>query len=98
MPKRGTLPRGRFFARWRVYLIGPDGRETSKKAEKVIDRDVAQDLGFELSYDGPLTKTDARNVVEKLIRDSNAAPARFNPKATFGELAEEYVELNKPNG
>lgn len=98
MPKRGKLPRGRFFARWRVYVRGADGRETSKKAEKIIDRDLAVELGFDLGYDGPLNKTDARQVLDKLIRDTNANPAAtLNAKMTFGELAREYVELNKPN-
>jgi len=40
MPKRGKLTRGRFFGRWRVYFRGADGREHSKKAEKIIDRDL----------------------------------------------------------
>lgn len=97
MPKRGKLPRGRFWARWRVYLRTPDG-EKSKRAEKIIDRDVAEKMGFALDYAGPLNKTDARNVLEKLIRETNAMPAAaFNAKATFGELAREYVDLNKPN-
>lgn len=37
MPKRGKLPRGRFFARWRVYFRGEDGAERSKKAGNVTD-------------------------------------------------------------
>ncbi len=97
MPKRGKLPRGRFFGRWRVYFRGQDGREQSKKAERVIDRDVAEKIGVELSYDGPLKKTDARRVLEKLIRDSTASPAPFNARTIFAELAREYIDLNKPN-
>ncbi len=97
MPKRGKLPRGRFFARWRVYFRGEDGRWKSKKAEKIVDRDLAEKRGFELRYDGPLTKTDARKILEDLIRESNALPTTFNAKTTFGEIAREYVDLNKPN-
>ena len=97
MPKRGKLPRGRFFARWRVYFRGEDSRERTKKAEKIIDRDLAEKRGFELRYDGPLTKTDARRILEDLIRESNALPATFNAKTTLGDLAREYVDLNKPN-
>lgn len=97
MPKRGKLARGRYWARWRIYIRQPDGNETAKRAEKIIDRDVAEQMGFTLDYSGPLTKTDARLVLEKLIRETNAAPAAFTAKTTFGELAKEYIELNQPN-
>jgi integrase len=97
MPKRGKLPRGRFFARWRVYYRAADGRELIKKAEKIIDRNVAETMDFDLGYDGPLNKTDARKVLDKLIRESNDARTAFNTKITFGELAREYLDVNKPN-
>jgi len=97
MPKRGKLPRGRYWARWRVYFRTADGGEKARRCEKIIDRDVAEQMGFALNYPGPLNKTDARKVVDKLIRNSNATPAAFNAKITFGELAREYVDLNKPN-
>ena len=97
MPKRGKLARGRYWARWRVYGRQADGSESAKRAEKIIDRDVAEQLGFTLDYAGPLTKTDARRALDKLIRDSNARPAAFTSRVTFGELAQEYVHLNKPN-
>ena len=54
MPKRGKLVRGRFWARWRVYARQADGTEVVKRAEKVIDRDVAEQLGLTLDYAGPL--------------------------------------------
>lgn len=97
MPKRGKLARGRFWARWRIYFREPDGSEKSRRAEKVIDRALAEQIGFPLEYAGPLTKSDARTILEKLIRESNAMPAAFNARTTFGELAREYIELNKPN-
>jgi len=97
MPKRGKLARGRYWARWRVYLRQRDGTEAIKRAEKIIDRDLAERMGYVLDYSGALTKTDAWKVLAKLISDSNAMPSAFNAKATFGELGREYVELNKPN-
>jgi integrase len=97
MPKRGKLARGRYWARWRIYIRQADGSETNKRIEKIIDRSVAEQMGFVLDYGGPLTKTDARQVLERLIRESNAAPAAFIAKTTFGELACEYIDLNKPN-
>ena len=97
MPKRGKLARGRYWARWRVYGRQADGGERAKRTEKIIDRDVAEQLGFTLDYAGPLTKTDARRALDKLIRDSNARPAAFTSRVTFGEFAQEYVHLNKPN-
>lgn len=97
MPKRGKLARGRWWARWRIYIRQADGRELSKRAEKIIDRAFAEQIGYALSYDGPLTKSDARQILEKLIRESNARPAAFTSKTTFGELARQYVELNRPN-
>jgi len=97
MPKRGKLARGRWWARWRIYTRQADGRETAKRAEKIIDRALAEQIGFALDYDGPLNKTDARKILENLIRESNARPAAFNAKVTFGELAREYIELNRPN-
>jgi integrase len=97
MPKRGKLARGRYWARWRIYVRQADGRETVKRAEKIIDRALAEQLGLVLDYAGPLTKTDAHKILENLIRESNARPAAFTSKATFGELAREYIELNKPN-
>jgi integrase len=98
MPKRGKLARGRYWARWRIYFRAADGREQSKRAEKIIDRSLAELMGFGLDYPGPLNKTDARKVLEKLIGESNAAPAAvFNAKLTFGQLAREYVDLSKPN-
>jgi len=97
MPKRGKLARGRYWARWRIYIRQPDGGETMKRAEKIIDRDLAEQMGFVLEYSGPLTKTDARKILEALIRESNAKPAAFTAKTTFGDLAREYIELNKPN-
>ncbi len=97
MPKRGKLARRRYWARWRIYTRQADGRETVKRAEKIIDRALADQTGFEFEYTGPLTKTDAWKVLAKLIQDSNGAPAAFKDQITFGELAHEYVELNKPN-
>ena len=97
MPKRGKLARGRYWARWRIYIRQADGRETVKRAEKIIDRTVAEQMGFLLDYPGPLNKTDAWKVLAKLIDGSKGALAAFNAKITFGELAREYVELNKPN-
>jgi integrase len=97
MPKRGKLARGRYWARWRIYTRQADGRETVKRAEKIIDRALTAQMGFALDYTGPLTKTDAWKVLAKLIQDSNGAPVGFNAKITFGELAHEYIELNKPN-
>ena len=98
MPKRGKLARGRYWARWRVYFRAADGREQNKRAEKIIDRDLAEQAGFVLDYPGPLNKSDARKVLEKLIRESNASPAAtLNAKLTFEQLAREYMELAKPN-
>jgi integrase len=97
MPKRGKLARGRWWARWRIYIRQADGREVVKRAEKIIDRAFAEQIGFGLSYDGPLTKSDARQILEKLIRESNARPASFTSKMTFGELAQEFIDLSKPN-
>src|SRR5215471_9364234 len=71
MPKRGKLARGRYWARWRIYVRQPDGREIVKRAERIIDRPLAEQLGFVLDYAGPLTKTDARKVLETLVRESN---------------------------
>ncbi len=42
VPGRAKLPRGRWLGRWRIYSLGPDGRERSSKAEKIIDRDLAE--------------------------------------------------------
>src|SRR5215470_12594626 len=64
MPKRGKLARGRYWARWRIYVRQADSSETIKRAEKIIDRTVAEQAGFVLDYAGPLTKTDARRVLE----------------------------------
>jgi len=97
MPKRGKLARGRYWARWRVYVRLADGSESAKRTEKVIDRGVAEQLGFTLDYAGPLTKSDARKVLDGLIRGSNVAPLVFTSRATFEEIAREYVALNKPN-
>jgi integrase len=102
MPKRGKLARGRYWARWRIYVrqadgSGATGRETIKRAEKIIDRALAEQLGFVLDYAGPLTKTDARKVLEALIRESNNRPAAFTAKTTFGDIAREYIDLSKPN-
>ena len=94
MPKRGKLARGRYWARWRIYIRQADGSETVKRAEKIIDRALAEQMGFTLDYAGPLTKTDAWKVLAKLVSGSNATPAAFTAKTTFGELAREYVELN----
>jgi integrase len=97
MPKRGKLARGRYWARWRIYVRQPDGREKVKRAEKIIDRTFAEKMGFILEYNGPLTKTDAWKALAKLIQESNGAPTAFNAKTIFGELAREYIDLNKPN-
>jgi len=43
MPKRGKLARGRYWARWRIYIRQADGSETVRRAEKIIDRAVAED-------------------------------------------------------
>lgn len=67
-----------------------------KRPSKIINRALAEKMGFVLDYAGPLTKTDAWKVLGKLIGGSNAAPAAFSAKTTFGELAREYLELNKP--
>jgi hypothetical protein len=97
MPKRGKLARGRYWARWRVYFRAPDGIERTRRAEKFIDRSIAEQMGFDFGYDGPLNKTDARKVLEKLILERNSSPAAFNSRTTFGDLAREYIDLNKPN-
>ncbi len=97
MPKRGKLARGRYWGRWRIYARQADGTEVVKRAEKIIDRDLADQLGLPLDHAGPLTKTDAHKVLDLLIRESNSRPAAFTTRATFGEIAREYVCLNKPN-
>jgi integrase len=98
IPKRGKLTRGRWWARWRVYLQLADGRESRRRAEKIIDRQLAEEMGLTLDYAGPLTKTDARKVLEKLIHQSNSLPASaFGAKTTFEQLAREYLDLSKPN-
>lgn len=98
MPKRGKLARGRYWARWRVYVRLPDGREATRRAEKIIDRELAEKMGFALDSPGPLTKTDAWKVLAKLIQESNALPASgFGSKTTFEQLAREYLDLSKPN-
>ena len=98
MPKRGKLTRGRYWARWRVYMRQPDRREAHRRAEKIIDRRLAEQMGFNLEYVGAPTKTDSRHVHEKLIRDSNATPvSTFGAKTTFGQLAREFLDLSKPN-
>jgi integrase len=97
MPKRGKLARGRYWSRWRIYIRQADGSESVKRAEKIIDRTVAEAAGLVLDYAGPLTKTDARKVLEKLVQQSNSRTVAFTAKTTFGELARQYVELNKPN-
>ena len=83
MPGRGKLARGRYWARWRIYVRQADGSETEKRAAKIIDRDVAEQRGFVLDYSGPLTKTDARQVLEKLIRESNSVPAGYTAKTNW---------------
>jgi len=97
MPKRGKLARGRYWTPWRIYIRQAVGSESTKRVEKIIDRTVAEQMGFLLNYSGPLTKTDARMVLERLIRESNAMPVAFTAKTTFGELAREYIALNKAN-
>ncbi len=97
MPKRGKLARGRYWARWRIYVRQSDGKEVIKRAEKIIDRTVAEQAGFVLDYAGPLTKTDARKVLEALIRESNNRPVAFTARITFADIAREYIDLNKPN-
>jgi integrase len=97
MPKRGKLARGRYWARWRIYVRQADGSEAIKRAEKIIERSVAEHMGFVLDYTGPLTKTDARRVLEALIQRSNNRPVAFTARTTLGDLAREYIDLNKPN-
>jgi len=96
-PHRGKLPRGRYWSRWRLYVRRADGTEHVTRPSKIIDRALAEKMGFVLDYTGPLTKTDAWKVLRKLIGESNAAPAAFTGRTTFGELAREYLELNRPN-
>jgi hypothetical protein len=48
MPKRGRLARGRYWARWRIYVRQADGSEPTKRVEKIIDRSVAEQMGFVL--------------------------------------------------
>jgi integrase len=96
-PNRGKLPRGHYWSRWRLYAHRVDGTEYIKRPSKIIHRALAEKMGFVLDYAGPLTKTDAWKVLGKLIGESNGAPAAFSAKTTVGELAREYVELNKPN-
>jgi integrase len=97
MPGRGKLARGRYWARWRVPIRQPDGSEIERRVGKIIDRSVAEKMGFVLDNSGPLTKTDAREVLKKLISESNSAPAAYTTKTTFAELAREYIDLNKSN-
>jgi integrase len=68
-----------------------------KRPSKIIHRALAEKMGFVLDYAGPLTKTDAWKVLGKLIGESTASPMAFTARTTFGELAREYVDLNKPN-
>lgn len=96
-PHRGKLPRGCYWSRWRLYVRRPDGTESVKRPSKIINRALAEKMGFVLDDAGPLTKTDAWKVLGKLIGESNAMPAAFSAKTTFGELAREYLDLNKPN-
>jgi hypothetical protein len=96
-PHRGKLPRGCYWSRWRLYVRRPDGTESVKRPSKIINRVLAEKMGFVLDYTGPLTKTDAWKVLGKLIGESNSAPMAFTTRTTLGELAREYTDLNKPN-
>jgi integrase len=97
MPGRGKLARGRYWGLWRIRIPQPDGSDIERRVGKIIDRGLADQMGFVLDYSGPLRKSDAREVLQKLIGESNAAPAAYTTKTTFGELAREYIDLNKPN-
>jgi hypothetical protein len=46
--ERGRLARGRYWARWRIYVRQADGSEPTKRVEKIIDRSVAAQMGFVL--------------------------------------------------
>ncbi len=102
IPKRGKRPqqkltRGRYWARWRVY-VKRDGVERIRRAEKIIDRVAAEQVGLALDYAGPLTKTDAWKVLAKLIEKSHGRKAAVDSsRVTLAELAREYLELSKPN-
>jgi len=51
VPNRGKLARGRYWARWRIYFFPTaDGRDKSRRAERIIDRVVAEQMGFMLEY------------------------------------------------
>ena len=47
-PRRGKLPRGRYWSRWRLYVRRPQGTEGVKRPSKIIDRALAEKMGFVL--------------------------------------------------
>jgi hypothetical protein len=82
--KRGNRPQqklahGRYWARWRVY-VKRDGVERVRRAEKIIDRVTAEQIGLTLGYARPLTKTDAWKILAKLIEKSHDQKRQSIPR------------------
>jgi integrase len=90
------LPAGKFWTKWWVYVVKPDGTEKRKPLEKIIDRQLAESFGILTKPNRPLTATNGREVLKKLIAQSVGISETPDTMATFKDIAEKYIAIAKP--
>ena len=100
MPKRGKLARGRYWARWRIYVRQPDGREIVKRAERIIFTakttfcDVAREY-IDLNkpnWEASTSRVNVQIIEDHLIAKLGNRPVRELSDSELQRFVNIYVE------
>ena len=96
--QRGSLKRignGQYEARWRRYVTTPNGEKATPR-KKILTKELAAKLRIAQEYPGPLTKSDARRLLDILIAEDTGKYVAPNLAATFEQVARQYIEVKEP--
>src|SRR5260370_32342293 len=96
--QRGSLTKlgsGRYLARWRHYVITPNGEKATPR-KKIITKELAVKYRVGQDYPGPLTKSDAQRLLDVLITEDTGKYLAPDRATTFEQLARQYISLKEP--
>src|SRR5260370_38667830 len=97
--QRGSLTKlgsGRYLARWRLYVITPNGEKATPR-KKIITKELGVKYRVGQDYPGPLTKSDAQRLLDTLIAEDTGRYVPPDTAATLQQVARQYIALKEPH-
>ena len=96
--QRGSLKKtgnGHYIARWRRYIATRSGEKAIPR-KKTITKELAAKYRIGQHYPGPLTKSDARRLLDILIAEDTGKYVAPDSAATFEQVARQYIAVKEP--